>query len=141
MSAENKALLRKWFAEVWNEGRVESIDALMAPDAVVHSATGDLHGPEAFKAFQAAYRNAFPDVRVELEAIVAEGDLVAARWRATCTHCGDGLGFPATNKAVQFSGMVFARIENGQFAEGWDIFDQLGMLQQMGVAPAPGVQT
>ena len=81
MSAENKALLRRWFAEVWNQGRPETIDALLAPGAVVHGSTGDLHGRDAFKAFQAAYRNAFPDVRVDLEEIVAEGNMVAGRWR------------------------------------------------------------
>lgn len=137
MSAENKALLRRWFEEVWNQGSPEAVDGLMAPDAVVHAATGTLRGPEAFKAFQSAYRNAFPDVHLTLDQIVAEGDMVAARWTARGTHQGDGLGFAATNARAEFQGMVFARIRDGRFVEGWDCFDQLGMLQQLGAVPRP----
>ena len=65
--------------------------------------------------------------------MVAEGDIVAARWSGTGTHRGDGLGIPATHISVKFSGMTFARIQNGKLVEGWNVFDQLGMLQQLGV--------
>jgi len=137
MSAQNKALLQRWFDEVWNQGRADAIDELMAPDAVVHAATGPLRGPAEFRPFQAAYRSAFPDVHLRLEQIVAEGDMVAARWIATGTHQGDGLGFAATGRRAEFQGMVFARIRDGQFVEGWDCFDQLGLLQQLGAVPTP----
>ena len=139
MSAENKALLRRWFDEVWNQGRASSIDELLASDAIIHGlGPADLHGPEAFRAFHAAYRNAFPDIAIQIDDIVAEGDLVAVRWSARGTHRGDGLGFAATGRQTQFSGMVFARARNGKLIEGWNSFDQLGMFNQLGIVTLPG---
>jgi len=137
MSSENKALLRRWFDEVWNSGRVEAIDELLSSDAVIHGLGADTRGPDGFKPFHAAYRSAFPDVALRIDEIVAEGNIVALRWSGTGTHRGAGLGFDATGRRVQFSGMVFARVENGRFVEGWNNFDQLGMLQQLGVSSVP----
>jgi steroid delta-isomerase-like uncharacterized protein len=137
MSAENKALLRRWFDDVWNQGREATIDELLAPDAVVHGLGRDMRGPEEFKVFYAAYRNAFPDIAVQIDDVIAEGDIVAARWSARGTHLGDGLGFPATNRAAEFSGMVFVRARNGRLLEGWNSFDQLGMLLQIGAVALP----
>ena len=131
MSPENKALVRRWFEEVWNKGREAAIDEMLGSRAVVHGLGPDLQGPEAFKSFHRAYRNAFPDVKVHLEAIVTEGDTVAARWAGTGTHLGDGLGFPATGQAVQFSGMLFVTVENGKLVEGWNSFDFLTIYQQI----------
>jgi len=92
---------------------------------------------EDHASFHAAYRDAFPDVKIEIEDMVAEGDKVAFRWSATATHRGNGLKFAATNKPVRFAGMGIIRVENGKLAEGWNIFDQLGMLQQLGVVTLP----
>ena len=138
MSEENKAIIHRWFEEVWTGGRVSSIDALMAPECVVHGLGENMRGPEDFKPFHSAYRRAFPDVRIAVDDIIAEGDIVAARWSGTGTHSGDGLGFPATGRQVRLSGMTFARVQNGKLVEGWNIFDQLGMLQQMGIVQLPG---
>jgi steroid delta-isomerase-like uncharacterized protein len=137
MSTENKALLQRWFEEVWNKGRVTAIDEILAESGVVHGLGAESIGPEGFKAFHAAYCNAFPDVRVRLDHIIAEGDTVAARWTASATHKGDGLGFPATGKPSHFTGMTFVRVERGRLVEGWNSFDQLGMLQQLGVVNLP----
>jgi steroid delta-isomerase-like uncharacterized protein len=137
MSQQNKDLVRRWFDEVWSQGRVASIDALMSPQCAVHGLGSAMQGPEAFKAFHTAYRNAFPDVNITLDHMVAEGDVVAARWSGTGTHKGDGLGFAATGKPVRLSGMTFARVQNGQLVEGWNIFDQFGMLQQLGIVNVP----
>jgi len=138
MSAENKALVQRWFEEVWNKGRTEAIDELLASDGVVHGlGPSDLRGPAEFKPFHAAYRNAFPDVRLHLDQVIAEGDLVVGIWSGSGTHQGDGLGFPATGRPVRFSGMTVARVRNGQLVEGWNCFDQLGMMQQLGVVNLP----
>lgn len=137
MSKENKALVQRWFDEVWTEGRVASIDALMAPSCMVHGLGEDTRGPEGFKPFHAAYRSAFPDVKISVDHMVAEGDVVAARWSGTGTHSGDGLGFPATGKQVRLSGMTFARVQNGKLVEGWNVFDQFGMFQQLGIVNLP----
>lgn len=103
-----------------------------------HGLGPDLQGPDAFKGFHRGYRNAFPDVKIQIADIVAEGDTVAARWTGTGTHLGDGLGFAATDRPVQFRGMLFVRVENGKLVEGWNNFDQLGMMQQLGAVNLPG---
>lgn len=137
MSQQNKALVQRWFDEVWTQGRVTSIDELMAPSCIVHGLGEEMRGPESFKRFHSAYRNAFPDVRLTVDHMVAEGDTIAARWSGTGTHNGNGLGLPATGRQVRFSGMTFARIQNGKLVEGWNVFDQLGMFQQLGVVNLP----
>jgi steroid delta-isomerase-like uncharacterized protein len=137
MSAENKVLVRRWFEEVWNKGRTAAIDELLAGNAVLHGFGPQPATASDFKRFHTAYRNAFPDVTIHLDAMVAEGDAVAARWRGKATHRGDGLGFAATGKTVEFSGMVFARVEGGKIVEGWNLFDQLSMFQQLGIVNLP----
>ena len=137
MSNDNKTLVTMWFEEVWTKGRVEAIDEMMAPNCVVHGLGPQAQDIQAFKRFHAGYRNAFPDITITVDQTVAEGDLVAVRWSGAATHSGDGLGFRATNLPAKLSGMVFARIENGKLVEGWNNFDQLGMLQQLGVVALP----
>ena len=137
MSAENKALVQRWFDRVWNEGRAEAIDEMFAADGVAHGLGQDLRGPSEFKVFHATFRGAFPDVRVEIDDMIAEGDKVAYRFTATGTHRGGDLGFAATGRPVRFLGMGSVRIANGRIVEGWNVLDQLGMLTQLGVVPAP----
>ena len=138
MSEANKALVRRWFKEVWNDGRAAAIDEMLAADSVVHGLGDEMRGVDAFKPFHAAYRDAFPDVQITVEAVIAEGDMVAARWSATGTHRGDGLGFPATHQRAHFTGMTMCRVRNGKLVEGWNTFDQLGMMQQLGVVQVSG---
>ena len=137
MSTENKTLVQRWFSEVWNEGRAVAIDEMLADGAVVHGLGADLHGPAEFKHFHSAYRNAYPDVTIHIDGLVAEGDMVAVRWSASGTHRGDGLGFSATGRRAQFTGMAFVRVKEGKLVEGWNNFDQLGMLQQLGIVSLP----
>jgi steroid delta-isomerase-like uncharacterized protein len=137
VSTENKTLVQRWFSEVWNEGRAVAIDEMLADGAVVHGLGTDLHGPAEFKHFHSAYRNAYPDVTIHIDGLVAEGDMVAVRWSASGTHRGDGLGFSATGRRAQFTGMAFVRVKEGKLVEGWNNFDQLGMLQQLGIVSLP----
>ena len=101
------------------------------------SFTSSRPGPSGFKPFHAAYRDAFPDVQIQIDRMIAEDDLVAVHWHATATHNGGGLGFAATRRPVQFSGMAIARFEGNKLVEGWNNFDQLGLLQQIGVVSLP----
>jgi steroid delta-isomerase-like uncharacterized protein len=137
MSVEDKALVRLWFEEVWNKGRAAAIDEMLADDAAIYGLGGDLRGPAGFKPFHTAYRDAFPDVSIQVHDVVAEGGIVAARWSGTGTHRGDGLGMKATGKVVRFQGMTFARTERGMIVEAWNVFDQLSMLQQLGAVSLP----
>ncbi len=136
MSEENKALLRRWFAEVWDEGRAEAIDELFAEEGVAHGladASGaELRGPAHFREFHRGFREAFPDISVTVEDVVAEGDRVAGRCTARGTHRSDALGFAATDRAVVFDGMCIVRIRDGQIVEAWNNFDFLTMYQQLG---------
>jgi predicted ester cyclase len=137
MSAENKALVRRWFDEVWNKRRTDAIAEMMAPDAVVHGLGPELRGPSGFKPFHASFCDAFPTLRVELDDLIAEGDRVACRFTASVVHGGNGLGFAATNLPARFSGMTIARVKDGKIVEGWNVLDQVGMLTQLGVMKAP----
>ena len=137
MSAENKVLIKRWFEEVWNRGRVPAIDELLSPQAVIHGLGPAPMNVAAFKQFHTMYRTAFPDVRIQVDDVIAEGDKVAVRWSGSGTHQGDSLGFAATGTGVQFAGMTIVRVENGKLVEGWNLFDQLGMLQQLGVVNLP----
>jgi steroid delta-isomerase-like uncharacterized protein len=137
MAADHRELATRWFEEVWNQGRADVIDEMVAPESVVHGLGEDLVGPEGFKVFHAAYRDAFPDVRVQIDDMVAEGDRVVVRWSAAATHAGGGLGIPATGRPVRFGGMTVMRFSNGKLVEGWNSYDQLGLFQQLGVVNLP----
>jgi steroid delta-isomerase-like uncharacterized protein len=143
MSAEeNIPLMRRWYREVWREHKDQTIHELLASDARLWGQTEpeqEIRGPEGFVAFAEQIRSAFPDTEVTIEDIFAADDKVAVRWVATGTHKGNGLGFPASDRRVRISGMTVARIENGKIVEGWDNWDRLGMLEQIGAYRPEGV--
>ena len=136
---ENRALVRRWFEEVWNRGREELIEQLRAPDT---RATGlgegnrESLGHAPFRAFYSNLRRTFPDLHVTIEDIIAEGDKIAVRITMAGTHMGDALGTAPTGRTVSFGGIVMARIVNGRIAEAWNNIDQLGILKQIGALPA-----
>jgi len=138
MAQENSSLIRRWFEEVWNKGRMEAIDEMASPDAIGHGqAQHDTDiGLKEFRIFATDLRRAFPDFKVTIDRVIEQGDIVVARWTTTMTHKGAFLGFPATGKKVTVSGTSMQRIENGKIVEGWDNWDQLGLLVQIGAVPA-----
>jgi predicted ester cyclase len=85
-----------------------------------------------------AFSDAFPDIWFTFEDLIAEGDLVVGRGVIEGTHSGAFLGIPPTHKKIRWTGTRMFRVRNGKVSEGWINFDMLGMLQQLGVAPAPG---
>src|SRR4051794_37776672 len=100
---ENEALARRWFEEVWNQRRTDTVREMLTDDSVCHSEGGPLRGAEAF--LENAHRPflaAFPDLQVQVEDTVSQGDVVVVRWTATATHAGDGLGLAPTAKRVTF---------------------------------------
>jgi NTE family protein len=132
------ALVRAWFHEVWDEGREEAIDRLMAPDAIVHGlGEGSIRGPEQFKPFFHLMRNALGDLEVTVEKTIVQGDTVAAHCHVVARHIGDALGGAATGKKVEFDGITIARVKDGKLVEGWNVFDFLRMYQQMGWVKEP----
>ena len=136
---DNKALIRRWFEEVWNKGRVEAIDELFAPEGLAHGLGSDapLRGPDNFKPFFHTFKGAFPDIEVVVADVIAEGDKVAARCVVRGRHQGHTLGFAATERPVEFHGICIVRVRDGQIIEAWNNFDFMTMYQQLGVAPPP----
>jgi steroid delta-isomerase-like uncharacterized protein len=127
-------LIRRWFEEVWNQGREATIDELVAKHGVAKGQTIDgstINGPEHFKAFWNALRSAFNSIHVELHRVIEQRDLAFAQWTITMTHSGDFMGISATGKEVSATGMSLQRYENGQIVEGWDSWDQLGAFAQL----------
>jgi steroid delta-isomerase-like uncharacterized protein len=132
----NKALVRRWFEEVWNKGRAEAIAEMFAADGIAHGLSDDagnpLKGPGDFKPFHETFRGAFPDIEVIVEDTIAEGDRVAARCSVRGKHAGDHLGVAATNAPVDFSGISIVRIKDGKIVEAWNNFDFMRMNRQIG---------
>lgn len=130
-------LITRWFEELWNQSREDTIDRLLAPSASVFGLpTPDnrpLKGPEEFKPFYRQFRAAFPDLRVTIERIVKQGDVAAVQCRVKGTHRGDALGVPATGKVVEFSGIVIVRAAGGKLVEGWNAFDFLTCFREIGL--------
>jgi steroid delta-isomerase-like uncharacterized protein len=141
MSTENVALARRWFEEVWNGRRTDTIDELLTEESVSYSEAGPLRGPEEFKTrAHAVFLSAFPDLRLSVEGTVAEGDQVVVRWAATGTHAGDALGFPATGRPVAFRGMTWIRFRDGKMVEGQDSWNQAGLIQSLRDAEGAGIR-
>ena len=138
MSKENVAISRRIMDEVWNQGNMAVADELIAADVVDNNAPpGFPPGREGFKAQVNMYHTAFPGVRMVVEDQIAEGDKVVTRWSGHGTHQGELMGIPPTGKQVRVTGISIERYAGGKVVETWNNFDQLGMLQQMGVVPMP----
>ena len=137
MSTNQAALVRRWFEEVWNQRRIEAIAEMAASNIVAHGMGqhGVEVGIEQLTQFVQTIQNAFSDIHMTVESIITEGDMVAARWTSTVTHKGEFLGIAATGRKVTFTGMTMVRIAAGKIAEGWNSWDQLAVLVQIGAVP------
>ena len=140
MSDPKKNLLHQWFEEVWNKARIEAIDEMAAPDVIAHGLVdahgNEITGREAFKGFWHQFRSVFPDVHIDVEDGLADGDKVMVRCTVRGTHSGLGIGLAPTGKKVAFSGVCIARVKDNQIVEAWNNFDFLSMYQQVGAVPA-----
>ena len=140
LTETNKTVSRRFLEEVWNKGNLAVLNEIIAKDHV-NSGPGTLPGlptgPEGTKQLVTVYRNAFPDVHFTIDEQIAEGDKVVTRWTAHGTHQGELIGIPATGKSSTVTGINVDRVVNGKIAESWGIFDQFGMMQQLGVIPMP----
>lgn len=131
MTESNTALARRWFEEVWNQRSEATVRELLHRDATGHLEGGDIHGPEEFLAARAGFLDAFRDMRVTVDAVVAEGADVVVRWSARGTHGGEGLGVAASFRPVTFRGMTWLRFSGEQIVEGWDRWNLGTLLQEL----------
>ncbi len=139
MSTENnKALVRRFYEDVFNQRNLALVDELCSTNHVFHNPPTTLHGREEFKQLLSLYITAFPDARFTVEDQIAEGDRVTSRYTFRGTHQGELMGIPPTGKQVTVTGIIINRIAGGQSVEGWLNFDALGLLQQLGAIPAMG---
>jgi steroid delta-isomerase-like uncharacterized protein len=137
---ENKALARRLYEEVFNQGQLEAVDQLVAPDAIEHEEVPGIagSGSEILKHFVTIFRAAFPDAQVTIEDLIAEGDKVVCRVTFHGTQQGEFMGIAPTGRPITFAVIDILRVADGKIVEHWGQTDNLGLLQQLGAIPAPG---
>lgn len=138
---QNNAIAVHFFDAVWNQGDFSVLDTLIAPDADDHSTVGGNvkteKGSASFRAIVSMFRAAMPDIRLTIEDEIFAEDKVVHRWRLTGTDLGGMMGRPPTGKKLIFSGITTVRMRGGKIVERWANVDELGLLQQLGIAPPP----
>lgn len=134
----NTTVASRWYEEVFNAGKIELIDELFVSNFVDHDPSNPLPGLDGVRQLVSMYRSAFPDLRLTIEDEITEGDRVVTRFTGRGTHKGPLMGIPPTGKRVTITAIDILRFENGRIAEHWGNQDLLGMMQQLGVIPAPG---
>jgi steroid delta-isomerase-like uncharacterized protein len=139
MSTEtNKAIILRMVEQVWNKGRVDLVEEFFTEDCVHHIAGQPTQaGTDFVRQGVTGSRAGLPDFRLTVDELLGEGDRLAARWTTTGTHEGNYVGIPPTGKKVSHGGTTFYRLENGRIVELWFLADMLGVMQQLGVIPAP----
>ena len=135
---DGKAFLEQMFDELINYGKLDAIEQFVDPDYVDHGPLGDVRGIEGFAQLIAAWREAVPDVHCEVFNVLQVGDEIAWLVRATGTHTGDGLGFPATGKGFETVSANLGRLRDGKAVEHWSEQGLLPFLVQVGIVPPPG---
>jgi steroid delta-isomerase-like uncharacterized protein len=135
---DNKALVRRFYGEVFNKKNLAVIDDFLDPHIIEHSLPPGLpSGIEGSKQFIGMYLTAFPDLHLTAEDMIAEGDKVVSRFTMRGTHKGEFMGIPPTGKQMTITGIQIPRVADSKIAENWINLDALGLLQQLGVVPAP----
>jgi len=135
---ENKAVIRRYFDEIVNQGKMELYSEFMAENVLGYDATDSEPkvGFENVKQVMILFHTAFPDLQCPLYDILAEGDKVVVRWGLRGTHRDLFMGVPASGKTVDVSGIIIYRLENHKIIEYWGRFDTLGLMKQVGAVPA-----
>jgi steroid delta-isomerase-like uncharacterized protein len=140
VSAEgNKAVIRRLIEEVYNEGNLDVVDELMAPDIFDHAAVPEhQHGIDGFKHVMEWVRDIGPDTHYAIDDTIVEGDKVAVRMTQSGTRTGTLKGILPTGKSFSVDYVHWFRLADGKVAELWAVRDDLSRLQQLGLIPVPG---
>ena len=131
---QNKAMARRWSEELWGKGNLAVADEIIAPEYVRHD-PGDpfpARGPEDVKRIVTMLRTMLPDLNIQIEAMVAENDMVVSRYTTTATDTRGYMGKPPTGRTIRTSAMQMFRFANGKIVESWAVRDDLGTLVQLG---------
>jgi steroid delta-isomerase-like uncharacterized protein len=125
------------FNDAFSAGDLDGASAVFAPDAVVHnSGAPDPLNFDGFKQLCNVFLTAFPGGKLVIEDLIVDGDKVVSRVTFRGTHTGDLMGIPPTGRSVTVSAMIIDKFANGKIVESWRLFDQMAMMQQLGVIPA-----
>ncbi len=134
MSTQESTAVAQAFGEAINSGNLDAFEQLVAPNCVDHDpAPRQVPGPAGYKCFFGDMRTAFPDMHVDFEQLVADGDIVVFAYSLTGTHQGPLMGHQATGKSIKVRGMQISRFDDGKMVERWGSSDELGMLAQLGL--------
>lgn len=136
-SEQNKSTARRWSEELWGRGDLAVADEIIAPDYVRHD-PGDpfpARGPEDVKRTVTMLRTMLPDLSIEIEAMVAEGEMVVSRYTSTATDSVGYMGMPPTGRKIRTTAMQFFRFDNAKIVESWAVRDDLGIFRQLGHVP------
>ncbi len=139
MSEQNKQVVRRFYEEVMNEGNITALAELMAPDFRDHGEAmfGESRGRDSLQRGVEGMHQLVTGMRVSIEHILAEGDLVGVHGRMRCTHTGPFLGVPATGRELVWKGLAIFRLEQGKIAERWFNSDSIAIFRALGLAPLP----
>src|SRR5919108_3472171 len=131
--ADNEAIAHRFHMDIFQDGKLDAADEIVAPDFVAHAPGGpEVRGPEGVKEWAKAIRSGLHDMKLSHDHTMAEGDHVVIRWSGKGTHKGEMLGVPASGKPVSITGFDEFRIQNGKIVEMWQNWDALGFMQQVG---------
>ena len=132
----NKGIALRLITEVWNQGNLDVADELLHPDHFLNEAGYPMRGIDVYKGAVAEWRSDLPNLNVNVDLILAEGDKVVTRWTLTGTHTGtDLMGLPATNKQLEVTGITISRIADGKAVESWWVVDRMALMQQLTAEP------
>jgi steroid delta-isomerase-like uncharacterized protein len=136
--SDSKTLGRRFFEDILSKGDWKLAEQILAADIVMHHPASPvpINGREAVVGMLAGFRAGFPDLHLEVEDVIGEGDKAAVRWRATGTHTAELFGMPATGKAMNVAGISVVKVAGGQIVEDWVAEDTMGMMKQLGVIPS-----
>jgi predicted ester cyclase len=137
MSEQYKLAARNFIEKGLNQKDLLAFDSYFSPELIDHALPPGLPlGLEGRKMFASALLTAFPDLHVHLEDLITNDEKLVARYSVHGTHMNELMGIPPTGKVVSITGIAIDRFENDQSVEHWEIIDQLGLMQQLGVVPA-----
>jgi steroid delta-isomerase-like uncharacterized protein len=134
---QTKDVVRRYM-EALDKRDFAAMSSLTADDYVFHGFGVELHGADSVEQFNRSFLEPYPDMQFPVEDLFAEGDRCACRYRCRGTHTGTFMGVSATGKLVDISATCVSRVQNGKLVEAWEEADLLGLLQQIGAAPATG---
>ena len=135
ITAANKALLRRFYKEVYIDWDMAMVDEVLSPRFTSHDWPNDgRNGPQAFREYYTAIRSAVPDARYEVDDLIAEGNRVVVRWRLLGTHKGDFRGIAPTGLPITLKGIAIYRVDDGKLMERWVVSDLHGLLEEIGTS-------